>query len=82
MTWPAPLLPWSVAAVAAALLSFEVALTRIYAFTQWSYLAYMVISLALLGFGASGTALVLLRRQALRAPRSVFIGCALACALS
>jgi len=41
--------------ISAALLAYEVALMRILAITQWSHFAYLVISIALLGFGASGT---------------------------
>jgi len=34
---------------------FELALTRIFSIMQWNYLAFMVISIAFLGYGASGT---------------------------
>jgi hypothetical protein len=36
-------------------LAFEVLLARIFAISQWHHLAFMVISLALFGFAASGT---------------------------
>lgn len=36
-------------------LAFEVLLARIFAVSQWHHLAFMVISLALFGFAASGT---------------------------
>jgi hypothetical protein len=54
--------PLAVAAglVAGTLLAWEVALTRVLAIRQWSHCAYLIISVALLGFGASGTALALL----------------------
>lgn len=45
------------------MLAYEVALMRIFAITQWHHLAYMVISVALLGFGASGTFLSLFQRS-------------------
>ena len=51
---PAPLY-LSVALVSAAALAFEVLLTRLLAIVHWHHFAYLVISLALLGFGASGT---------------------------
>ena len=35
-------------------LAFEVLLTRIFAIGQWNHLSFMVISIALFGFGASG----------------------------
>ena len=36
-------------------LAFEVLLTRIFSIGQWNHLSFMVISIALFGFGASGT---------------------------
>ena len=41
-------------------LTFEVLLTRIFSIAQWNHLSFMVISIALFGFGASGTFLSLL----------------------
>ena len=46
--------------VSGTLLAWEVALTRVLAVRQWSHFAYLAISVALLGFGASGAALALL----------------------
>jgi MFS family permease len=40
-------------------LAFEVLLTRVFAIGQWNHLSFMVISIALFGFGASGTFLSL-----------------------
>ena len=37
------------------LLAYEVDLLRLLSWLQWYHFAYLVISLALLGFGASGT---------------------------
>ena len=50
---------FSVALVSATALAYEVLLTRLFAIVQWHHFAYMVISIALLGFGASGTFLAL-----------------------
>jgi hypothetical protein len=36
-------------------LAFEVLLTRVFSITQWNHLSFMVISIALFGFAASGT---------------------------
>ncbi|MBI5579890.1 MAG: hypothetical protein HY895_12100 [Deltaproteobacteria bacterium] len=36
-------------------LAFEVLLARMFAFTQWNHLSFLVISIALFGFAASGT---------------------------
>jgi hypothetical protein len=56
-----------VAALAAASLLLESTLTRLLAVAQFYHFAFLVVSLALLGFGASGTILVLTPR--LRAAR-------------
>lgn len=48
----------AVGLLSAAALAYEVLLTRLFTIIQWHHFAYMVISLALLGFGASGTFLV------------------------
>ena len=45
----------SVAVLSAGILAYEILLTRLLAIVQWHHFAYMIISLALLGFGASGT---------------------------
>ena len=45
----------AVLVVSTALLAYEVTLMRLLAIVQWSHLAYLVISVALLGFGVSGT---------------------------
>ncbi len=41
-------------------LAYEILLARCFAVSQWHHLAFMVISVALFGFGASGTVLSLL----------------------
>ena len=46
-----------IAASAAAVLMLEIGLTRIFSYTIWYHFAYLTISVALLGFGASGAAL-------------------------
>ena len=47
--------------VSAALLAFQIALLQILATGQWHHFAYLVISIALLGFGLAGTILSLAR---------------------
>src|SRR2546428_9714624 len=44
-------------AVSCAVLILEVSLTRVFSFVMWYHLTYLVISLALLGYGAAGTLL-------------------------
>ncbi len=46
--------------VSLAALAFEVLLTRVFSIGQWNHLSFMVISIALFGFAASGTTLSLL----------------------
>ena len=50
----------AVAALSAAALGYEILLTRLFSIVQWHHFAFLVISMALLGFGASGTFLVVL----------------------
>ncbi len=47
--------------ISAAILAYEVLLIRLFAIVQWHLFAYMAISIALLGFGASGSFLFLAR---------------------
>jgi len=49
--------------VSAAVLAYQVVLVRAFSIGQWYHFAYMVISIALLGFGASGALLAVLERQ-------------------
>jgi hypothetical protein len=45
--------------LSAAAIAFEVTLTRLFSVTQWYHFAFLAVSVALLGYGASGTALSL-----------------------
>jgi spermidine synthase len=54
--------------VSASTLAYEIVLMRIFSITHWHHLAYMVISIALLGFGASGTLLSLLQKPVRKSP--------------
>ena len=47
------------ALLSAAALAFEITLTRLFSVTQWYHFAFLAVSVALLGYGASGTALSL-----------------------
>jgi spermidine synthase len=49
----------ALALLSAATLAFELALLRAFSLSLWHHFAYMVIAIALLGFGASGTFLSL-----------------------
>jgi spermidine synthase len=60
--------------ISAAALAFQVTLTRFFALAQGHHLAFMAISLALLGAGASGTYLFLKPPAAVNLPRTLTIG--------
>lgn len=57
----------AVALISAAALAYEILLMRLFSIVLWHHFAYMIISLALLGYGASGTLLSL--AQPTLAPR-------------
>ena len=56
----------SIALVSATALAYEVLLIRLFSIIQWHHFAYMMISLALLGYGVSGAFLMLLQRPLLQ----------------
>ena len=53
----------SISIVSASSLAYEILVMRLFSIVQWHHFAYMVISLALLGYGVSGTFITLLRKQ-------------------
>ncbi|MGZ8541336.1 MAG: hypothetical protein ACXWV6_11845 [Chitinophagaceae bacterium] len=50
------------ALLSVALIAYQVAIIQLLSYTQWYHYANMVISIALLGFGAAGTVLSLMRK--------------------
>ena len=48
--------------VSAAAIGYELLLMRVLSIVQWHHFAYMIISVALLGYGASGTFIALFRK--------------------
>lgn len=66
----------AIALLSAAVLLFEIDLVRIFSFTIWHHFTSMVLSIALLGFGASGTILQMFPAVA-GSPRRVAAHCAL-----
>jgi len=52
----------SITLISAATLAYEILLMRLFSIIQWHHFAYMIISLALLGYGASGSFLAFSRR--------------------
>ncbi len=64
---------FAVALVSAGALALEVLLIRLLSIIQWHHFATMVISLALLGYGASGTFLTVARRPLSRHWSGAFV---------
>ncbi|MGC9522419.1 MAG: hypothetical protein ACP5HG_11135 [Anaerolineae bacterium] len=64
--------------LSAATLTFEITLTRLFSVAQFYHFAFMIVSLAMLGFGASGTWLVVWPRWGRRHPRLTLTGLAVA----
>lgn len=58
-----------VGATSASGLIFEISLTRVFAITQFYHFAFLTVSMALLGFGASGSALAVFPRVGRGGPR-------------
>jgi predicted membrane-bound spermidine synthase len=51
----------AIALISAGAIGYEILLMRLYSIVQWHHFAFMIISIALLGYGASGTFLVFAR---------------------
>ena len=51
----------SVGVTSLAVISFQLVIMQLLSISQWHHFAYMVISMAMLGFGAAGTFLALFR---------------------
>ncbi len=63
------------------MLAYEVLLTRLFSIVLWHHFAYMIISAAMLGYGASGTALTLLKEKLAPHFGAVYVMAAAALAL-
>jgi hypothetical protein len=57
---------FSIGLLSAAIIAFQLALMQILSIMQWYHFAYMVISVALLGFGAAGSFLAVFRERLLK----------------
>ncbi len=60
--------------LSAAGMAYQIALMRIFAIAQWHHFAYMIISMAMLGFAAGGTAGSFLRVKSLGAESKTLVG--------
>ena len=58
---PAGVVPTAVALVSVSVIAFQIVIMQKLSVMQWHHFAYMVISMAMLGFGAAGTLLSLVR---------------------
>ena len=64
----------SVALISAAALAYEILLMRLFSIIQWHHFAYLAISLAPLGYGASGSLISVAANWLLPRFRQVYIG--------
>jgi hypothetical protein len=68
----------TIALLSAAALGYEILLIRLFSIIQWHHFAYMIISLALLGYGVSGTFLSFTQQHLLqRYPLALLLNLAL-----
>jgi len=68
--------------LSAATLAFEIMLTRLFSVAQFYHFAFMIVSIALLGFGASGTALAIFPALGRKDPQNTLGKLAFATGLS
>ena len=83
---PSRRLHLAISLLSAALIAFQLEQMQVLALVQWHHFAYLIISVALLGFGAGGTLIALCRTSLLRhlawlLPVLMF-GCAISMALA
>ncbi|THU38371.1 spermidine synthase-like protein [Niastella caeni] len=72
----------SLGILSAAIIAFQLALMQVLSIVQWHHFAYMVISVALLGFGAAGTVLALFRQWLLKHIRSLLPVLMISCGIT
>jgi len=60
-----PRLSVCLALLSAAIIAYQLVLMEVLSIVQWYHFAYMIISVAMLGFGAAGTFLAIFRKQLL-----------------
>ncbi len=75
-------LPAAVALISGAALGYELLLLRFFALMYWHHFAHLIISIALLGIGVSGTVLTLFQARMAARFHQVFSGSALLFALT
>lgn len=65
----------SIALLSGASLAYEILLMRLFSIVQWHHFAYMIISLALLGYGISGTFTAIFRHYLIQRYRALYPAC-------
>ncbi|HSG58682.1 MAG TPA: spermidine synthase [Woeseiaceae bacterium] len=70
------LLP-AISLISAAAIGYEILLMRLLSIIQWHHFAYMIISLALLGYAASGACIAVFRQRLQARFEAAFAACAL-----
>lgn len=65
----------SVGLLSACALAYEVLLMRLFTIIQWHHFAYMIIGLALLGYGISGTLISILKQRLIENFSLVYVLC-------
>lgn len=73
---------WAAGLVSLALIGFQIALMQALSIAQWYHFAHLVISVALLGFGAAGSFLAICRRPLLARANMVIALSLLFCGIS
>ena len=68
---------FSVALISATALAYEVLLMRLFSVIQWHHFSYMIIGLALLGYGMSGSLVSIFQHWLLRRSRLIYQACLL-----
>lgn len=71
----------AVGLLSACVLAYEVLLTRLFGIVLWHHFAYMIISAAMLGYGASGTILTLLKEMTAPYARALYVAAAVVLAV-
>ena len=72
----------SIFLISSSLIAYEIALMRLLSIGQWHHFAHMIISLALLGFGASGSVIAIAQHWLMRRFHAVYTISGLMCAIS
>ena len=72
----------SIFLISSALIAYEIALMRLMSIAEWHHFAYMIISLALLGFGASGSVIAITQHWLMRRFHAAYTASGLMCAIS